>query len=59
MRLLAENKEERLAVCKDCPFYNAERNKCKKCGCNMTFKTMYAGSKCPIDKWGCKDCEVK
>ena len=59
MRLIAENKEERLAVCQQCPFYNAMRNKCGKCGCNMKYKTMYINSKCPINKWGCRDCEVK
>lgn len=59
MKLLAPNKEERMAICRECPFYNAERNKCKKCGCHMAVKALYINSRCPIDKWGCKDCEIK
>lgn len=59
MRLLAQNKVERLAVCEGCQHYNKQINRCLKCGCNMSLKTMYAGSRCPINRWGCKDCEVK
>ncbi len=59
MRILADNKEERLEVCKGCQYYNAAKNKCTRCGCNLTLKTAYVNSKCPIDLWGCKDCKVK
>ena len=59
MQLIATNKEERLDACRQCPFYNAERNKCEQCGCNMTIKALYANSVCPLKLWGCVDCEVK
>ncbi len=59
MRLLAENKDERIGVCKTCPFYVEAKNKCGKCGCHLAIKAAYAGSRCPMGYWGCKNCEVK
>jgi hypothetical protein len=59
MFLLADNKEERLSVCKTCSSYDAERDKCKQCGCNMALKTMYINSECPLKLWGCLGCLVR
>lgn len=45
-----EEKEKRLNICHAC-----EHNKvgvCMKCGCILTLKTQWKGTKCPVDKWG-------
>lgn len=47
--------EERLAICKACPFYTGA--KCKKCGCScnggasIANKLALAHEQCPIGKW--------
>lgn len=47
-----EVSKKRHEICKQCPLYDSSRDSCNKCGCNMSFKTTWAGEKCPIDKWG-------
>jgi len=41
----------RLAICYSCEFFDEENIRCKKCGCNMKYKTKMDTAKCPIDKW--------
>lgn len=43
--------EQRLAICKECPFYISLTSQCKKCGCFMKAKTKITAAKCPIGKW--------
>lgn len=47
----AEKAFERLSICHGCEFFDAETDKCLKCGCNMAIKTNLSVSKCPIGKW--------
>ena len=47
----AEQKEERLAICRECEFLNAEKMVCMKCGCWLELKTQFANMSCPIGKW--------
>jgi hypothetical protein len=51
-RVPASIKEERLKICKQCPFYRKNFDQCKKCGCIMTQKTKLADAFCPVHKWG-------
>lgn len=51
-RIIAEDRAQRMEVCMLCPFVNELKNKCKKCGCNLTLKTAYKNSRCPVGKWG-------
>lgn len=43
--------EQRLAICNQCPAFNKNLAKCKKCGCFMKLKTTLQEAKCPIGKW--------
>ena len=43
--------EERLAICRECPFFDKRMLKCKKCGCFMKLKTTLEKASCPIGKW--------
>ena len=47
----ATNHRERMAICRECEFYLAEQEKCKKCGCYMNAKTKLETAKCPVGKW--------
>lgn len=44
-------KEERLEICRSCPFYRKKTHQCVKCGCFMDLKTQLADAYCPIGKW--------
>lgn len=41
--------EERMSICRECPFFTG--NRCRKCGCFMQLKTTLKQASCPIDKW--------
>jgi hypothetical protein len=64
--------EERLAICKVCPLYIKETNRCdthnyiahsitgnpvKGCGCKLLQKTKNYNSNCPAMKWGAYENE--
>jgi hypothetical protein len=47
-------KEERMSICRTCPFFNSANPKnptCNKCGCFLEVKTGWASEKCPEGKW--------
>ncbi len=47
-------KEERMSICRTCPFFNSANPKnptCNKCGCFLEIKTGWASEKCPEGKW--------
>lgn len=47
-------KEERMSICRACPFFNSTNPKnptCNKCGCFLEIKTGWASEKCPEGKW--------
>lgn len=46
-----EVKQQRLAVCKTCNWYDESQDRCRECGCYMDHKAGYALDSCPIDKW--------
>lgn len=43
--------KERMAICKECPFFIKVTGQCSKCGCIMEAKTRLAEASCPVDKW--------
>ena len=43
--------EERLDICKVCPFYVKLTHQCTKCGCIMNAKVKLPNAECPIGKW--------
>lgn len=44
--------EQRMNLCRDCPFFKAESQKCGHCGCYMRVKASLDTAACPIEKWG-------
>ena len=48
---LLEMAGKRLIVCQGCDSHDKENNKCKECGCNLTFKSKDINGKCPLNKW--------
>jgi hypothetical protein len=48
----AEEQAARLAICHGCVFFNAERRRCMKCGCNIRAKISSGKTVCPLNKWG-------
>ena len=44
-------KQERLNICIDCEWYDAEQVRCKACGCFLEQKTSFAQQTCPHNKW--------
>jgi hypothetical protein len=47
-----EIKNERMEICRSCPFFIKITTQCSKCGCVMEAKTRLAEASCPVDKWG-------
>jgi hypothetical protein len=45
-------KNERMEICKKCPFFIKITTQCSKCGCVMEAKTRLAEASCPVGKWG-------
>lgn len=45
--------QERLAICRQCPFLFKPTMTCKKCGCFMRIKTLLpeGAVSCPEGKW--------
>ena len=47
--------KQRLQICQECPFFDAEKIKCKKCGCFLMVKTSWASESCPDGKWSSQE----
>jgi RNA polymerase-binding transcription factor DksA len=47
-----EVRDERYAICKECPRLISITRTCKECGCFMALKTWLKDASCPLDKWG-------
>jgi hypothetical protein len=43
--------EQRLEICKACPAFAKNTQRCKHCGCFMQLKATLTLAKCPIGKW--------
>mgnify|MGYP000114120605 CR=1 FL=1 len=46
-----EEYERRMTLCRACPLYDKEQNRCRKCGCMLKGKARFKAGKCPIQKW--------
>ncbi len=46
-----EEKERRMSICRECPFFVHESQTCKECTCAMNLKTRMESEHCPIGKW--------
>lgn len=46
-----EEFERRMTLCRACPLYDKEQNRCRKCGCMLKGKARFKAGKCPIQKW--------
>lgn len=46
-----DEQNRRLAICRDCEFFDATQGRCMKCGCFGAFKSWLATERCPIGKW--------
>ena len=46
-------KDRRLAICRECTYYNSTKGICELCGCKMVWKAVLVASKCPLPepKW--------
>jgi hypothetical protein len=54
-----QERENRLSVCKSCPFFNIENMTCEVDGENVLDKTKYLDKYCPEEKWGDKEAVMK
>ncbi len=46
-----EQTTKSMRICKQCPSYVAEDERCRKCGCRMPVKIKWATTRCPLNKW--------
>jgi|TARA_B100001996_G_C18650959_1_gene589382 hypothetical protein len=46
-----ETHKKRIAICKECPELRENIMQCKKCGCFVNAKAIFADMHCPLDKW--------
>ena len=46
-----EVREQRLAICRTCSYYDETQVRCKHCGCMLEHKARFALDSCPIDSW--------
>ena len=46
-----EEKERRLGICRLCPQFIADSERCSKCGCAMRTKAAWALERCPLQLW--------
>jgi hypothetical protein len=52
-----EVKEERLAICRTCEYYDPTQIRCKHCGCMLEHKARFALHSCPVYKWAESDTD--
>lgn len=46
-----DEKQRRLSLCQVCPEFDAEKVKCRKCGCRLAVKASWQLEKCPLSRW--------
>jgi hypothetical protein len=49
--------QERIAICRECEYFDKQQMRCKHCGCFLQQKARYALDSCPISKWGESDVD--
>lgn len=42
---------ERMEICRACPFFIQDQERCGKCGCFLKVKAKWESSHCPIGNW--------
>lgn len=47
----AQEAQDRLDVCLDCPSLIGPTKQCKECGCFMALKVKLKEATCPLGKW--------
>lgn len=54
LRATDEQREARLAICRQCDRYDAEQVRCRECGCYLPEKTSWISESCPLTppRWG-------
>jgi hypothetical protein len=50
-KVMPEQQDIRMEICKSCPELIQLTKTCKKCGCFMEAKTKLAHASCPLEKW--------
>ena len=51
LKLTKEEAERRLDICRSCPFFRKDDERCSKCGCYLSSKTYLKAEHCPVGKW--------
>ncbi len=51
MKVDEKTQEERISICRECPYLFKTTETCKKCGCFMNVKTWLKNASCPLKKW--------
>ena len=46
-----EVEKTRIKMCRACPSWNKQANRCTECGCQMKVKAKLTSSECPLGKW--------
>lgn len=46
-----DERERRMSICRGCADYAARRQRCRRCGCVVRFKTLLETEHCPIGNW--------
>lgn len=48
-------RKDRIAICQSCVFFLKKVDTCKRCGCYIPAKAMFAATECPEGKWSAAD----
>ena len=51
LKLSDSETQNRLDICRQCPYFESGSQRCGKCGCYLAVKTYLKAEKCPIGKW--------
>lgn len=51
MLVSKEISDKRQSICNGCEHKTFWLNRCKKCGCLLSFKTKLMSAECPLGKW--------
>ena len=50
-RVSPQEYQDRMTTCFDCPSFDVNKLRCKKCGCFMKAKATFKAARCPLKKW--------
>jgi hypothetical protein len=46
-----EIQNQRLDICRECPYFDGKQGRCRHCGCFLAYKVRFSLESCPIEKW--------